>query len=110
MRLMQVKKITGTTADIFLEYVQRNLPEGVSMAVYQVRGGRGGEGEWKGEREGRRMGEILPYCYYYLPVQHFSLTHFEGTIVCYFHSMYTACSLRFPGPVQPGQYSLKQRH
>ena len=35
-RLMQVKKITGTTVDIFLEYIQRNLPEGVSMSVYQV--------------------------------------------------------------------------
>ena len=35
-RLMQVKKITGTTADIFMEYIQRNLPEGVSMSVYQV--------------------------------------------------------------------------
>jgi len=35
-RLMQVKQITGTTADIFLEYTQRNLPEGVTMSVYQV--------------------------------------------------------------------------
>ena len=34
-RLMQVKKITGTTADVFLEYTQRNLPEGVTMSVYQ---------------------------------------------------------------------------
>lgn len=25
--------MTGETADIFLEYVQRNLPEGVSMSV-----------------------------------------------------------------------------
>ena len=33
--LSQVKHITGTTADIFLEYVQRNLPEGVDMSVYQ---------------------------------------------------------------------------
>ena len=32
----QVKQITGTTADIFLEYTQRNLPEGVTMSVYQV--------------------------------------------------------------------------
>ena len=31
----QVKHITGTTADIFLEYIQRNLPEGVDMSVYQ---------------------------------------------------------------------------
>lgn len=36
MRLMQVEKITGTTSDIFLEYIQRNLPEGVAMSVYQV--------------------------------------------------------------------------
>ncbi|KAL5463605.1 hypothetical protein EMCRGX_G032519 [Ephydatia muelleri] len=34
-RLMQVKQITGTTADVFLEYTQRNLPEGVTMSVYQ---------------------------------------------------------------------------
>ena len=32
----QVKQITGTTSDIFLEYIQRNLPEGVHMSVYQV--------------------------------------------------------------------------
>ena len=32
----QVKHITGTTADIFLEYTQRNLPEGIDMSVYQV--------------------------------------------------------------------------
>lgn len=31
-----MKHITGTTADIFLEYIQRNLPEGVDMSVYQV--------------------------------------------------------------------------
>lgn len=36
-RLMQVRQVTGTTADIFLEYIQRNLPEGVSMGVYQER-------------------------------------------------------------------------
>jgi hypothetical protein len=28
--------VTGTTADIFLEYIQRNIPEGVNMSVYQV--------------------------------------------------------------------------
>ena len=33
---VQVKHITGTTADIFLEYIQRNLPEGIDMSVYQV--------------------------------------------------------------------------
>lgn len=35
-RLVQIKQITGTTADVYLEYIQRNLPEGVSMSVYQV--------------------------------------------------------------------------
>jgi small subunit ribosomal protein S10 len=34
-RLLQIRRITGTTADIFLEYIQRNLPEGVSMSLYQ---------------------------------------------------------------------------
>jgi small subunit ribosomal protein S10 len=34
-RLVQIKEITGTTADVFLEYIQRNLPEGVTMTVYQ---------------------------------------------------------------------------
>lgn len=36
MRQVHVKEITGTTADVFLEYIQRNLPEGVSMSVYEV--------------------------------------------------------------------------
>jgi len=36
MRQIQIKEITGTTADVFMEYIQRNLPEGVSMSVYQV--------------------------------------------------------------------------
>lgn len=35
-RIMEAKEITGTTSDVFLEYIQRNLPEGVSMSVYQV--------------------------------------------------------------------------
>ena len=35
-RLIQIKQITGTTADVYLEYIQRNLPEGISMSVYQV--------------------------------------------------------------------------
>ena len=30
---IQLRQLTGDTADIFLEYVQRNLPEGVSMSV-----------------------------------------------------------------------------
>jgi len=32
-RMLQLRQLTGDTADIFLEYVQRNLPEGVSMSV-----------------------------------------------------------------------------
>ncbi|VDQ14673.1 unnamed protein product [Trichobilharzia regenti] len=28
-----VKHVTGCTADVFLEYIQRNLPEGVAMEV-----------------------------------------------------------------------------
>lgn len=35
VRLLQIRKVTGTTADIFLEYIQRNIPEGVNMSVYQ---------------------------------------------------------------------------
>lgn len=35
-RMLQVRQITGDTADIFLEYIQRNLPEGVSMSVEQT--------------------------------------------------------------------------
>jgi len=30
---LTVKHLTGSTADTYLEYVQRNLPEGVSMKV-----------------------------------------------------------------------------
>ena len=32
----QITRITGRTADIFLEYIQRNLPEGVNMMVQKV--------------------------------------------------------------------------
>lgn len=32
-RLFELKQITGSTADTFLEYIQRNLPEGVAMKV-----------------------------------------------------------------------------
>lgn len=32
-RFMQFLRLTGSTADTFLEYIQRNLPEGVSMKV-----------------------------------------------------------------------------
>jgi small subunit ribosomal protein S10 len=30
---IQCKELTGTTSDVFLEYIQRNCPEGVSMDV-----------------------------------------------------------------------------
>ncbi|KAK3749476.1 hypothetical protein QZH41_013456, partial [Actinostola sp. cb2023] len=32
-RLLQLRNLTSDTSDVFLEYVQRNLPEGVSMSV-----------------------------------------------------------------------------
>ncbi|KXJ11041.1 probable 28S ribosomal protein S10, mitochondrial [Exaiptasia diaphana] len=32
-RLLQLKNLTSDTSDVFLEYIQRNLPEGVSMSV-----------------------------------------------------------------------------
>lgn len=36
MLVWQVKNVTGDTADTFLEYIQRNIPEGVSMGVEQT--------------------------------------------------------------------------
>ena len=30
---MTLKHMTGSTADTYLEYIQRNLPEGVSMKI-----------------------------------------------------------------------------
>lgn len=35
-RIMRFKHLTGSTADTFLEYIQRNLPEGVAMKVTKV--------------------------------------------------------------------------
>ncbi|RZF40073.1 hypothetical protein LSTR_LSTR002476 [Laodelphax striatellus] len=35
-RFMQFLRMTGSTADTFLEYIQRNLPEGVAMKVTRV--------------------------------------------------------------------------
>jgi len=35
-RMLQVRELTGDSADIFLEYIQRNIPEGVSMSVEQT--------------------------------------------------------------------------
>ena len=33
---LQVRNVTGNTADTFLEYIQRNIPEGVSMSAEQT--------------------------------------------------------------------------
>lgn len=33
---VQFLRLTGSTADTFLEYLQRNLPEGVAMKVTKV--------------------------------------------------------------------------
>ncbi|XP_031557845.1 28S ribosomal protein S10, mitochondrial-like [Actinia tenebrosa] len=32
-RLLQLRNITAETSDVFLEYIQRNLPEGISMNI-----------------------------------------------------------------------------
>ncbi|XP_048392217.1 small ribosomal subunit protein uS10m [Stegostoma tigrinum] len=32
-RCIEIKHLTGSTADVYLEYIQRNLPEGVAMEV-----------------------------------------------------------------------------
>ncbi|XP_071476337.1 small ribosomal subunit protein uS10m-like [Diadema antillarum] len=32
-RVIKLKHLTGSTADVFLEYIERNLPEGVAMQV-----------------------------------------------------------------------------
>lgn len=34
--VLQVSNVTGDTANTFLEYIQRNIPEGVSMSVEQT--------------------------------------------------------------------------
>ncbi|XP_067013337.1 small ribosomal subunit protein uS10m isoform X1 [Anabrus simplex] len=36
-RFMQFHQLTGSTSDTFLEYIQRNLPEGVAMKVTKAR-------------------------------------------------------------------------
>ncbi|GFQ73392.1 28S ribosomal protein S10, mitochondrial [Trichonephila clavata] len=36
-RLFELKHVTGSTADTYLEYIQRNLPEGVGMKVTKTR-------------------------------------------------------------------------
>ncbi|XP_036908720.1 28S ribosomal protein S10, mitochondrial [Sturnira hondurensis] len=36
-RCFQLKHLTGSTADVYLEYIQRNLPEGVAMEVTKTK-------------------------------------------------------------------------
>ncbi len=36
MFVLQVRNVTRETADVLLEYIQRNIPEGVSMSVEQT--------------------------------------------------------------------------
>nr|XP_054758057.1 28S ribosomal protein S10, mitochondrial-like [Lytechinus pictus] len=36
-RVIKLKHLTGSTASVFLEYIQRNLPEGVAMQVKKVK-------------------------------------------------------------------------
>ncbi|KAH0622736.1 hypothetical protein JD844_025302 [Phrynosoma platyrhinos] len=36
-RYMELKHLTGSTANVYLEYIQRNLPEGVAMEVKKTR-------------------------------------------------------------------------
>jgi len=34
-KVVQIKYVTGTTADVFLEYIQRNLPSGVALHIHK---------------------------------------------------------------------------
>ncbi|XP_045699951.1 28S ribosomal protein S10, mitochondrial isoform X2 [Phyllostomus hastatus] len=36
-RCFELKHLTGSTADVYLEYIQRNLPEGVAMEVTKTK-------------------------------------------------------------------------
>uniref|UniRef100_A0A8D2BBG7 Small ribosomal subunit protein uS10m n=1 Tax=Sciurus vulgaris TaxID=55149 RepID=A0A8D2BBG7_SCIVU len=36
-RCLELERLTGCTADVYLEYIQRNLPEGVAMEVTKTR-------------------------------------------------------------------------
>ena len=36
-RVFELKHLTGSTADTLLEYIQRNLPEGVAMKTTKTR-------------------------------------------------------------------------
>ncbi|XP_068922080.1 small ribosomal subunit protein uS10m [Petaurus breviceps papuanus] len=36
-RCLELQHLTGSTADVYLEYIQRNLPEGVAMEVTKTR-------------------------------------------------------------------------
>ena len=35
LKVLTLKHLTGSTADTYLEYVERNLPEGVAMIVHK---------------------------------------------------------------------------
>ncbi|KAJ3606591.1 hypothetical protein NHX12_026112 [Muraenolepis orangiensis] len=35
-RCLELFRVTGSTAEVYLEYIQRNLPEGVAMEVSKV--------------------------------------------------------------------------
>ncbi|XP_004462884.1 small ribosomal subunit protein uS10m [Dasypus novemcinctus] len=36
-RCLELEHVTGSTADVYLEYIQRNLPEGVAMEVTKTK-------------------------------------------------------------------------
>ncbi|XP_004424505.1 PREDICTED: 28S ribosomal protein S10, mitochondrial isoform X1 [Ceratotherium simum simum] len=36
-RCLELERLTGSTADVYLEYIQRNLPEGVAMEVTKTK-------------------------------------------------------------------------
>nr|XP_032643082.1 28S ribosomal protein S10, mitochondrial isoform X1 [Chelonoidis abingdonii] len=36
-RCLELKHLTGSTADVYLEYIQRNLPEGVAMEIKKTK-------------------------------------------------------------------------
>ncbi|XP_055982103.1 small ribosomal subunit protein uS10m [Sorex fumeus] len=36
-RCLELERLTGSTADVYLEYIQRNLPEGIAMEVTKTK-------------------------------------------------------------------------
>lgn len=56
-RVVELLRLTGSTADTFLEYSQRMLPEGIAMKVTRVSAaarGHGGEERGGGDRQGKK--------------------------------------------------------